>query len=168
MADGCLTMYHRLSTRSLCPYDLNRHVPGLAVSRYVHTRLPKPEIAEQYRLEKGRQVRIPKTDLILHGVELQSERRLQHEERRAACPGLRRTGDGVKRGASTLPALKTAEQLGKPAQIHIGRGFEQASEHLVNGALVSVSRKPQGDQGVVVRPNRTIVIGHRIVSLLGA
>ena len=59
------------------------------MSHDVSPGLAQPQIAEQHGLEEGWEVRIPKSYLILRGIELQSERRLQHEKRRAARPGLR-------------------------------------------------------------------------------
>src|SRR5262245_58633873 len=111
----------------------------LTMGHDVHARLAKPQIAEQHGIKKGWEVRIPEADLVMCWIELEPKGGLQHQERCRARPGLRRAGDRVERRASTFPALKAAEQLRKTAQIHVGRGFEQAAEHLVDGMLVSVS-----------------------------
>src|SRR6266487_1442240 len=53
-------------------------------------------------------------------------------------------------------------------QIKEKTGIEQTCEDHRCGLLQSVSGESRGDQGVIVRPDRSIVIGHGIVSRLAA
>ena len=82
-----------------------------------------------------------------------------------AC-GAQATGYSV--GPRCFSAPEAAEQFRKPPQIHIGGGVEQALEHLLDRMLQAVAREPERDQRVVVRPDRTVVIGHRIVARFAA
>ena len=82
-------------------------------------------------------------------------------EGRATCPCLRRTGDRIERWASPT-ALEAAEQLGQSAQIHVGCGVEETAKDAFKLAFEPILRETERDQGVVMRPNRSVVIGHRI------
>src|SRR6266487_949479 len=53
-------------------------------------------------------------------------------------------------------------------QIKEKTGIEQTCEDHRCGLLQSVSGESRGDQGVIVRPDRSIVIGHGIVARLAA
>ena len=44
--------------------------------------------------------------------------------------------------------------------------LEEAGEHLHRPVLAAVARQPQGDQRVVVRPDRAVVVRHRVVAHL--
>src|SRR5262249_5163785 len=112
------------------------------------------------------QVRIAEADFILSGIEVEPKRGLQHEEKRPACPGLRRAGDRIEGWASAMPPLKAAEQLGQTAQLHIGRRRDHTLEYGIDGRFMSVSCKAECNERVVVRPNRTVVVGHGIVPSL--
>ena len=97
---------------------------------------------------------------------LEAEGRLQQAERSRARPGLRRAGDRILSGRVALEPGETAVQLRQPAQIHVGGGLEQRAEHLRGRPLQAVAREAHGDQAVVVRPDRAVVIGHRVVARL--
>jgi len=47
-------------------------------------------------------------------------------------------------------------------QIHHDAGVEQPRQNLQGLELEAVTRQPHGDQGVVVGPYRTVVVGHGI------
>src|SRR6266567_3495271 len=53
-------------------------------------------------------------------------------------------------------------------QIEEKTGVEQSCEDHRGRLLESVSAEPRRDQSVIVRPDRSIVIGHRIVARLAA
>src|SRR6185437_16234836 len=69
--------------------------------------------------------------------------------------------------AAPMLSREAAEQFGKALEIEVGRGFEQALEEARGLAPETVARETRGNQGIVVRPDRAVVVAHRIVSRLG-
>src|SRR3954451_19977182 len=152
-----------LATRA---QHLQRHVVAMAADAQVHAGLAQAQIAQDHLVQKRRQMRIAQPDLAARHVELDAQRRLQQRERGCARPGLRRAGDRIERRAAPLFAPETAEQFGQPAQVHVGRGVEQSLEDMRDRMLEPITREPERDQRIVVRPDRPVMIGHRIVTHL--
>src|SRR4030095_11799804 len=88
-------------------------------------------------------------------------------EERARGPRLGRAGDGIAGRSAVSEPRKAAKKLGQALQIEIARGFEKSAEYSRDFALCAVARQSQRDQRVVVRPDRAIVVGHRVVASLG-
>ena len=109
-------------------------------------------------------MRIAKTNLAARGIEFEAERRFQQAERRRAGPGLRRAGDGIEHRSAPPFALESAEQFRQPPQVHVAGGIEQGLEQMRHRMLQAVAREAERDQRIVVRPDRSIVIGHRVVT----
>ncbi len=144
--------------------DLHRHVVGMATDLEIDARLLELQVAQHDMVEEGGQARIVQADLVGHGIELQPERGLDQRERRGARPGLRRAGNRIERRPAAAAPPEAAEQLRQPLHLHVGRGIEQACEQALDRALQAVAREPERDQRIVVRPDRTVVVGHRIVA----
>ena len=126
------------------------------------------QFAQDHLVEERRQARVAQANFAALCVEFETECGFQQRERRRACPGLRRASHRVQRRAAAPFTLKPAEQFGQPPQIHIAGGVEQALEHMFDRMLQSVAREAECDQRIIVRPDRSIVIGHRIVTRLAA
>src|SRR6184192_3707363 len=97
----------------------------------------------------------------------ETEHRANAEERRGGRPRQRNTGNGIRRGCDARAPRLTAEELGDPP---VGKGLGRR-DHLRDrprGArLVAVARHPgRGERGVV-RPDRAVLVAHRVV-VLGA
>ena len=91
------------------------------------------------------------------------EHRLQHQVRRARRPRLGRARDRVAHGAVRGPAREPAEQLGQPEVVGRDRRVEQRGRDAVGRPGEPVPLQPGRDQRVVVRPDRTVVVAHRVV-----
>src|SRR6185437_4629164 len=115
-------------------------------------------------IEERWEARVVEPYLLAFRIELQAERRLDKREGRGAGPGLRRAGDRVEGRSAVGLTTEAAEELGQSAQIHVGRCIEQTLEQGLDLALQAIPREPQGDQRIVVRPDRAVVVGHRIVA----
>ena len=80
-------------------------------------------------------------------------------------PGLRRAGGGVKRGPAPGPARETRnrarECAGDPNRI-VAR--IRPSKMSIDTRVSRRTATSPGDQGIVVRPDRAVVIGHRVVA----
>src|SRR5262249_28417565 len=63
-------------------------------------------------------------------------------------------------------ALEAAEQLRQAMQVEKRAGFVQSPQDAQYALLESVMGQALRDQGVVVRPDRAVVIRHRIVARL--
>src|SRR4029079_5435254 len=136
---------------------LERYLIAMPSDPKVDTRCSQPQLAQHHLVEKRRQARVAHPDFAALGIELKSERRLQQCERRRARPRLRRTCNRIKRWPPPLLTAESAKQFRKPAQIHVGRGFEKALEQVSDRMLQAIPRKAECDQRVIVRPDRTIV-----------
>ena len=67
-----------------------------------------------------------------------------------------------------MAATEAAEQFGKALLVEIEGRFEQGTEDPGYRILQAVTRKTRRDQGVVMRPDRTVVITYRIVTAFPA
>src|SRR6202048_3714933 len=74
--------------------------------------------------------------------------------------------NGRARGPAAAPALKTAEQFRQPPHLHIVSGIKQTFEHAIEAVFEPAAGEPERNQRIVVRPNRAVVIGHRIIARL--
>ena len=61
-------------------------------------------------------------------------------------------------------SLEAAKELGQPPQLHLGGGSAHRLEQRGGALLESVVRKSDGDHRIVVRPDRSVVIRHRVVA----
>src|SRR6478672_8204071 len=147
--------------------NFDRDVVGVAAHLEVDARVLEVQVAQHHFVQERRQARIVQPDFVRGGIELQAERGLDQREGRGAGPGLRRAGDGVERRAAAAAALEATEQFRQPAHLHVSGGVEQAFEHPLDRSLEAVAREPERDQRVVVRPDRSVVIRHRIVARFG-
>src|SRR4051794_4917042 len=146
--------------------DLQRDVVAVTTDAQIHAGIAQSQIAQDHLVQERRQMRIAQANLAARDVELDAERCLQQREWRRAGPGLRRAGDRIERRAAPLLAPEAAEQFGQPPQVHVGRRVEQALEDMRHRMLEAVAREPERDQRIVVRPDRAVMIGHRIVAHL--
>src|SRR2546429_35235 len=67
-----------------------------------------------------------------------------------------------------LPALDSEEQLGKTVQTDKQRRIEQTGGDFGGFFLAAIARQSQRDHGVVVRPDRAVVIGHGVKARRGS
>src|ERR1700722_450445 len=130
----------------------------------IGARNAQSQIAEHHLVEKGRQARIVQTNFSAIGIEFETERGLEQGEWRRARPGLRRTCNWIERWSTSLFAPEAAEQFGQSAQVHVGCSVKQRLEQKIDRMLEAVTREPKGDQRIVVRPDRSVMIGHWIVT----
>src|SRR6185295_3421294 len=166
---GCsLSQNHRDLNLALPAQHLKGDLIAVTAHLEIDARRAEPQVTQDDLVEERRQPRIAQPDRARGGVEFETEGRLDQRERRRTRPSLRRTRDRIERRPPAALALEAAEQLGQAAQIHVARRIEQAFEHLRDRALVAIARKPERDQRVVVRPDRAVVIRHRIVARLAA
>src|ERR1700722_5461892 len=130
----------------------------------IGARNAQSQIAEYHLVEEGRQAWVMQANLSAIGIEFETERRLEQGEWRRTRPGLRRTRNWIERRPTSLFAPEAAEQFGQPAQVHVGRSVEERLEHLLDRMLETVTRQPRGDLRGFVRPDRSVMIGHGIVT----
>src|SRR4029077_13979054 len=107
---------------------------------------------------------VVEAELTLDRFDFKTQARLQEHEDRRGRPGLGSAGDGVESGALPWSSREAAEQFGQPMEIDEGARVEHRLQHLEDFRLESVAREPVSDQGVVVRPDRAVVVGHGIVA----
>ena len=62
--------------------------------------------------------------------------------------------------------MEAAEELGEPLKIRAQRRVEDAGEDPVEVGGEAAGRKAVGAHRVVVRPDRAVVIGHRVIAPL--
>ncbi len=79
-------------------------------------------------------------------------------------PGLGRAGHWVKGRAFPKPTLQPAEELRQPVQFHHAAHVEQGEQNFPRQILEAVSCKPARDQGIVMGPDRAVVVRKRVVT----
>src|SRR5882724_3423252 len=146
--------------------NLHRRAASLTANQKIKACAAHGEIAYNDLVEEGRQVRLDETNLLGRRVDLQAEGGFQQRQRRGARPGLRIARDGIERWPASRSTLEAAEQLRQAPQIHVAGGIEHAFEQLLDLGLMAIAGKTERDQGVVMRPDRPVVIRHRIVARL--
>src|SRR5215469_4162855 len=150
------------------PRRIERYGLAVAPHAQVDARGGKLQVAQHDLVQEFRQPRIAQPDLAVERVEFEPKASFEERERRGAGPGLRRARDRIKRRAVAALALKAAKQFGQPPLVHIGRGAEQSSEQSLDRTLGLVTRHAERDQRVVVWPDRTVMVRHRIKTGLAA
>ena len=95
-------------------------------------------------------------------VGLEAEQHPQEEERGRGRPRLGGAGGRVGHGALELLAAEAAEQLREATPEALG-GRDQPQDDPVGLLGEPVATQPRGDEGVVVRPHRSVVVAHRVV-----
>ena len=69
-------------------------------------------------------------------------------------------------GASPAMPAEAAEELGQPAQLELLRRGEESFGNADHVVLEAVARQAESHEGGVVRPDRAVVIRHRVVARL--
>src|ERR1700722_8997423 len=155
--------------------DLNRSAIAQNPHRNMRTRTSEfdinrsaahAETTQDDPVERSRQTRVPETDFPRVRREFDPKCRLNHQEQSTARPGLRRACHRIERRSGAAPSAKPAIELGQPPQIHIAGGGEGRFEHLVYMLLEPIARQTKRNERIVMRPDRAIVIRHRIVARL--
>src|SRR5215212_10880880 len=136
----------------------------MPVDAQIDARLVELQIAQDYPIQELRQTRVDKADLASGGVELQTQRSFDQGEGCRARPGLRRARHRIVRRAAAAASLEAAEQFRQPAELHVGGRVEQTLEYALDGMLEAIACESKRNQCVVVRPDRAVVIGHRIIA----
>ena len=137
----------------LLPMEVNR---GAAVS---DAKMPYGD-----PLKPVGQMGLAHLDHAFGGVNINGEAGLQHEKDSATCPGLRCAGGREGHRSFAGAAGKAAEEL-RHAKFRQAAGYvEQTTQDLCGLLPHSVSGKSRRDDGTVVRPDRAIVVGDRIVA----
>ena len=94
----------------------------------------------------------------------ESEHRTQDVQHGTTGRRPRRACHRIQDRCPTRAASEAAKEFREAALIHFQRGIEEAVEYRLNAVAVPISRKASGDHRVVVRPNRAIVVRHRIIA----
>ena len=99
MATPCpswLLLHHHLGA-SDPPQNVDRNIRSVALQEDIDTGFANAERANDDPIQKVRQRRSPKADLLRVEIELEAQTGLQQRQRRSARPGLRRAGDRIER-----------------------------------------------------------------------
>src|SRR6266851_3207591 len=78
-------------------------------------------------------------------------------------PGLLMSRDRVGNRCEVRLALKAAEKLGQAARTKLDGGGEQPLKNLEHSRRISGPRESHRRDTVVMRPDRAVVVAHRIV-----
>lgn len=100
-------------------------------------------------------------------IEAQAEAGLDQCERCRSRPCLWAASNRIKGRPLRSASRETAEEFGQAHHVDIGGRSEQSLEYLRGFPLITIARKAAGDQGIVVRLDRAVMIAHRIVTRLG-
>ncbi len=112
------------------------------------------------RSQGGRAGSIQSSPRWTHGSNRRSTRREVHGRRCGPC--LRRAGGWIRHRTGELGSGETAQQLRK-ATVVGGGGVEDGGRHPLGGLNQPVTHEAAGDDGVVVGPDRAVVIAERVV-----
>lgn len=103
------------------------HVGLVTRQQQVELRAADPKVGESDVAEKRRRQGVLEAHLAPRCIDLETEARLEKEERRASSPGLGRAGERVEGGALTRTPRKPAEQLREAMEIHEDTDIEESA-----------------------------------------
>src|SRR5918992_2453769 len=149
---------------AMAPQDRDPDVVHVAAQRQVDRRVPDLQATDPRLVDVVRQPWVREAHLAPDGIDLEAEARLEHHEHAAGRPGLRRAGHRVRRRPLSLAAVEAAVELGEPVELEELAGGEEALEDSQGGVGHAVARQPKGHERIVVRPDRTVVVRHRVVA----
>src|SRR5215467_9498992 len=113
------------------------------------------------------QARAIEDHTFMSAFHLHTQAGLNKQEWRRGRPGLWRTRYRIQnRPLPRVLPFKTAEEFGQAVKFHRTARVEQGEENLTRKILVAIRGETFGNQSVVVRPHRSVVIGERIVACL--
>jgi hypothetical protein len=133
-------------------------VVRVALDHEIDARSADLQRADREAFEARRQDRPVEHDARVQRVDLEAEAGLEQQEHRAGRPRLRCACDRIVRRPLVRPRPESAEQLRHAPQIEVERGVVEGAEQARALALVAVAGEAHGDQRVVVRPHRAVVI----------
>lgn len=144
--------------------DVNSHIPFVPGEGQVNARLPHAQSSNMHLGQELGQVRVGEDNLFLRATDFETQASLKEKEHGPRGPRLRGARNWIERRAFAWTPVKTAEQLRKPVQVEEKACVEQSRENLNHFVLKSVSGKPCSDDGIIMRPDRSVVIGHWVVA----
>src|SRR5258705_5918441 len=137
----------------------------VAAKQQVKSGIRDVEVFDGQLVKIGRKNRVRESNRSFRGANRDSQRCSEQQENASCRPGLRRTRDRIESRAGGISSLvKTAEKLRQTAELDVKTCFVQTTENLQCFKLMSVKGEPQRDQRVIVGPDRSVVIGHGIVT----
>src|ERR1041385_103784 len=122
----------------------------------ISSRISYFQIANAYSGKERRQNRLRKHYGLFGSRHAQTEASFQQKKDRRRRPSLRSTGYWIKCRRLTRAPGKTAEQLWETMQIKEESGIKQTCENHRGRLLKAVSGESRGNQGVIVRPDRSV------------
>src|SRR5260370_27739785 len=149
---------------SLTAREVDRDIAAVTAQQDIGGTMPPLQPAQVQVVEETGQSRRIEPDLIPGLTEAQTEARLHQRESGSACPSLGRASDRVECRRGQLPPGKPAEQLREPPQVHVARGLKEAPEDPQDPGFQTITGETEGKHRAVVRPNRTVVVGNRVVA----
>src|SRR5581483_2239394 len=111
-----------------------------------------------------REARVLEGDPARLAVDREAERGGDRLEERARRPRLRRAGDGVRHGPALVAAREAAEELRHASEREVARGVDEDAEEGGRRVGLAVAAEAAGEDRVVVRPDRAVVVAHRVVA----
>src|SRR4029077_8380843 len=139
-----LLLDHHLSAPDP-PQNVDRNIRSVALEKDIDSAFANAERANGDPIQKVRQRRAMKADLLRLEIEFEAEARLQQRERRSARPGLWGAGHRIERGPLAEGAPKAAEQFRGPAQVHIARRAIETREEPLSFPSQSISSETEAD-----------------------
>src|SRR5690349_19170633 len=132
-----------------------------AVERQVDRGAADREAADREPVDADRQPRPVDVDLPAPAVDAQAEAGLQQHEDGPRRPGLRQAGDRVGDRRRAGGPAEAAEQLRQP-HVEPDGGLEQAAYEPDHALALAVAGQPRRAERSVVRPDRAVVVRHRV------
>ena len=125
-SQSCQELAHRHNLNlAAAAHDIDAHRVCITFARDIDAAVSDLEVANANMLQFLRQCGVMQINPRLTRTNFQPEASLQHHEDRSCGPGLRRTGDRVKRRPFARTAAESAYQFGKSMEHHLRCEIEQ-------------------------------------------
>ena len=134
----------------------------------IDARISKTQLVQGHMIQKGWHYRIAERHCIGFMTKVHAKTGFEKGKGRGRGPGLRRASNGIGRRAAVTFADEAAKQFRQTAQVLVRRRFEHRGEDLGRMTDKTVTREAERDHGIVMRPDRAVVIGNRIKARLAA
>ena len=143
--------------------DRQCHLVLMTVEHEVKTGGTDGEVPQFDSFKERRQRWTHKLQKASSPIDLQSKASLQCLKPGTGCPSLWSTGHRIACGTFTRTTMEPTKELRHSMEIKKETGVEESGKNPHGPFFISIGRHAGGNDRIVVRPHRPVMVGHRVI-----